>query len=106
MVSTSVPYRVATAMDARSTAEGITLGEVLMAAVRRQAPTVIASPPPRPRRDGGTAVRQVLVGPLDAELIADSVDQAPATARLTVSLLLRHCLERDLLADDHRGGAS
>lgn len=96
MLSTSLPYAIAEAMSARALADNVTLGEVLMAAVRRHAAEVASSPPPRPRRDGKTAVRQILVGPMDAEVVADYVDQAPASARLTTSLLLRHCLERQL----------
>lgn len=96
MLSTSLPYSIAEAMSDRALADNVTLGEVLMAAVRRHAAEVASSPPPRPRRDGKTAVRQILVGRMDAEVVADYVDQAPASARLTTSLLLRHCLERQL----------
>lgn len=96
MLSTSLPYAIAEALAARALADNVTLGEVLMAAVHRHAAEVTSSPPPRPRRDGKTAVRQILVGPIDAEIVADYLDQAPASARLTTSLLLRHCLERQL----------
>jgi len=96
MLSTSVPYRIAQGLSARAEAENVTLGEVLMAAVRHHAADLVESPPPRPRRAGGTAVRQILVGPLDADLIAGYVADAPPSARLTTSRLLRHCLEREL----------
>lgn len=96
MLSTSVPYQIADALGARAYAENITMGEVLMAAVRHHAADVVGSPPPRPKRSGGTAVRQILVGPLDAELVADYVAEASPVARLTTSRFLRHCLEREL----------
>ena len=96
MLSTSVPYQVADALGARADAENITLGEVLMAAVRHHAAEVVGSPPPRPKRSGGTAVRQILVGPLDAEIVAGYVAKAPPASRLTTSRFLRHCLEREL----------
>lgn len=100
MLSTSVPYRVADALAARADAEGVTLGEVLMAAVRHHAAAISASPPPRPKRSGGTAVRQILVGPLDAEIVAEYVAEAPPASRLTTSRFLRHCLERQLAGPD------
>jgi hypothetical protein len=98
MLSTSLPYRVAQDLSARAEADNVTLGEVLMAAVRHHAGDLVESPPPRPRRAGGTAVRQILVGPLDADLIAGYLADAPPSARLTTSRLLRHCLERELLS--------
>lgn len=74
----------------------MTLGALVMEAVRAEAPEVVADLPPRPRRSGGTAVRQFLVSPADAELLGDYLDKVPATERLNVSLLLRHCLTRYL----------
>jgi hypothetical protein len=106
MLSTSVPYRVAQDLSARAEAENVTLGEVLMAAVRHHARDLVESPPPRPRRAGGTAVRQILVGPLDADLIAGYLADAPPSARLTTSRLLRHCLERELLSADRSQAAA
>ncbi len=95
-VATSIPYATATALDAKAESDDVTLGSLVMEAVRAQAPFFVTNPPPRPRRSGGTAVRQFLVSPSDAEVLADFLDQVASSERMTVSLLLRHCLGRHL----------
>jgi hypothetical protein len=91
-----VPYAVADALAARSVERDVTLGALVMEAVRSEAPGVVADPPPRPRRTGNTTVRQFLVSPEDAETLANYLDQVPGSERMNVSLLLRHCLTRHL----------
>lgn len=95
-MATSIPYAVAAALDAKADADDVTLGALVMDAVRAEAPGVVANLPPRPRRSGGTAVRQFLVSPADSELLGDYLDKVPASERLNVSMLLRHCLTRYL----------
>lgn len=99
-VATSIPYAVADALAARAADQDVTIGSVVVEAIRAHAPDVTADVPPRPRRSGKTTVRQFLVSPTDAEQLALYLDRVPASERMTVSLLLRHCLTRHLAPQD------
>ena len=95
-VATSIPYPVADALAEKAAFEDVTIGSVVADAVRAYGATVTSEVPPKPRRTGKTTVRQFLISPADAEQLARYLDRVPATERMTVSLLLRHCLTRYL----------